>query len=96
MPELSTIYDYMRAYAHLLGTRILEQFPALLKTHRLRNQLTGLGLGHKLPQNVFFCTRIRGNVHSWSHVPRSQMRSAVRCRVSCNIVAVDYRWARRT
>jgi superfamily II DNA or RNA helicase len=29
MPELSTIYDYMRAYPHLLGTRILEQFPAL-------------------------------------------------------------------
>ena len=29
MPELSTIYDYMRAYSHLLGERILEQFPAL-------------------------------------------------------------------
>jgi hypothetical protein len=29
MPELSTIYDYMRANAGLLGTRILEQFPAL-------------------------------------------------------------------
>jgi superfamily II DNA or RNA helicase len=29
MPELSTIYDYMRAHANLLGTRILEQFPAL-------------------------------------------------------------------
>ena len=29
MPELSTIYDYMRAHAHLLGARILEQFPAL-------------------------------------------------------------------
>jgi len=29
MPELSTIYDYMRAHAGLLGTRILEQFPAL-------------------------------------------------------------------
>src|SRR5579864_3618700 len=33
MPELSTIYDYMRAYAHLLGTRILEQFPALHQVH---------------------------------------------------------------
>ena len=29
MPELSTIYDYMRAHANLLGERILEQFPAL-------------------------------------------------------------------
>jgi superfamily II DNA or RNA helicase len=29
MPELSTIYDYMRAYAGLLGERILHQFPAL-------------------------------------------------------------------
>jgi hypothetical protein len=29
MPELSTIYDYMRANAGLLGTRILGQFPAL-------------------------------------------------------------------
>ena len=33
MPELSTIYDYMRAYASLLGTRILEQFPALHQVH---------------------------------------------------------------
>src|SRR5690242_11682733 len=29
MPELSTIYDYMRANVNLLGPRILEQFPAL-------------------------------------------------------------------
>jgi superfamily II DNA or RNA helicase len=29
MPQLSTIYDYLRAYALLLGERILEQFPAL-------------------------------------------------------------------
>jgi hypothetical protein len=29
MPELCTIYDYMRAHANLLGARILEQFPAL-------------------------------------------------------------------
>ena len=29
MSELSTIYDYMRANAGLLGTRILERFPAL-------------------------------------------------------------------
>jgi superfamily II DNA or RNA helicase len=29
MPELSTIYDYMRANAALLGARILEEFPAL-------------------------------------------------------------------
>ena len=29
MPELSTICDYMRAHANLLGARILEQFPAL-------------------------------------------------------------------
>ena len=33
MPELSTIYDYMRANASLFGTRILEQFPAL---HQIR------------------------------------------------------------
>ncbi len=29
MPELSTIYDYMRANAALLGARILEKYPAL-------------------------------------------------------------------
>src|SRR6201997_2598526 len=29
MPELCTIYDYMRAYATLLGERILQQYPAL-------------------------------------------------------------------
>jgi len=29
MAELSTIYDYMRTNAGLLGTRILEQYPAL-------------------------------------------------------------------
>src|SRR5690348_13029055 len=29
MLELSTIYDYMRAHASLLGTRILQEYPAL-------------------------------------------------------------------
>ena len=29
MPELSTIYDYMRCHAALLGERILEEYPAL-------------------------------------------------------------------
>ena len=29
MPELSTIYDYMRANASLLGARILQEYPAL-------------------------------------------------------------------
>jgi hypothetical protein len=29
MPELSTIYDYMRANGALLGARILQEFPAL-------------------------------------------------------------------
>jgi hypothetical protein len=33
MPELSTIYDYMRAYVNLLGERILQQFPALHQVH---------------------------------------------------------------
>jgi hypothetical protein len=33
MPELSTIYDYMRAYVNLLGERILRQFPALHQVH---------------------------------------------------------------
>jgi len=37
MPELSTIYDYMRANANLLGTRILEQFPAL---HQVQDPLS--------------------------------------------------------
>ena len=37
MPELSTIYDYMRAYAGLLGERILQQFPAL---HRIDDALS--------------------------------------------------------
>ena len=29
MPELSTIYDYMRCNAALLGERILHEYPAL-------------------------------------------------------------------
>ena len=29
MPELSTIYDYMRTYASRLGERILQEYPAL-------------------------------------------------------------------
>ena len=29
MPELATIYDYMRAHATLLGERILQEYPAL-------------------------------------------------------------------
>src|SRR5882757_1801358 len=29
MPELSTIYDYMRTHAGLLGERILREYPAL-------------------------------------------------------------------
>src|SRR6266481_5628036 len=29
MPELRTIYDYMRAHARLLGDRILQEYPAL-------------------------------------------------------------------
>ena len=29
MAELSTIYDYMRSYAPLLGERILQEYPAL-------------------------------------------------------------------
>jgi hypothetical protein len=29
MPELTTIYDYMRTNAALLGERILQEFPAL-------------------------------------------------------------------
>jgi superfamily II DNA or RNA helicase len=33
MPELSTIYDYMRAQSSLLAARILEQFPALHQAH---------------------------------------------------------------
>lgn len=37
MPELSTIYDYMRAHANLLGERILEQFPAL---HQVQDPLS--------------------------------------------------------
>jgi hypothetical protein len=29
MPELFTIYDYMRCHAALLGERILDEYPAL-------------------------------------------------------------------
>jgi len=29
MPELCTIYDYMRNHAALLGERILQEYPAL-------------------------------------------------------------------
>jgi hypothetical protein len=33
MPELSTLYDYMRVHANLLGERILQQLPALHQVH---------------------------------------------------------------
>ncbi len=29
MPDLATIYDYMRAHSTLLGERILQEYPAL-------------------------------------------------------------------
>jgi hypothetical protein len=32
MDELSTIYDYMRSYAPLLGERILQEYPATTAT----------------------------------------------------------------
>ena len=34
MPELATIYDYMRAHATLLGERILQEYPALHPVRR--------------------------------------------------------------
>lgn len=37
MPELSTIYDYMRSHASLLGERILEEYPAL---HRFEDPVS--------------------------------------------------------
>jgi hypothetical protein len=43
MSELSTIYEYMRAHANLLGARILEQFPALHQVHDpLSSRIEGL------------------------------------------------------
>ena len=43
MPELSTIYGYLRANANLLGARILEQFPALHQVHdALSPRIAGL------------------------------------------------------
>src|SRR3979411_1462950 len=44
MPELCTIYDYMRAHAALLGDRILQEYPALHKfddavSHRIEELL---------------------------------------------------------
>jgi superfamily II DNA or RNA helicase len=37
MPEIATIYDYMRAYAKLLGERIVEEYPAL---HQFDNSVS--------------------------------------------------------
>lgn len=43
MPELYTIYDYMRANAGLLGARILKEYPALHQFgDPLSNQIEGL------------------------------------------------------
>jgi superfamily II DNA or RNA helicase len=39
MPELCTIYDYMRAHANLLGERILQEYPAL---HRFGDPISPL------------------------------------------------------
>jgi superfamily II DNA or RNA helicase len=37
MPEIATIYDYMRAYAKLLGERIVKEYPAL---HQFDNSVS--------------------------------------------------------
>jgi superfamily II DNA or RNA helicase len=37
MPELATIYEYMRAHSNLLGERILEKYPAL---HRIEDPVS--------------------------------------------------------
>src|SRR6202046_562816 len=43
MPELCTIYDYMRAHATLLGARILQEYPALHQFYdRVSPRIAGL------------------------------------------------------
>jgi len=43
MPDLSTIYDYMRAHASLLGDRILQEYPALHQfDHPVSPRIEGL------------------------------------------------------
>ena len=42
MPELATIYDYMRAHATMLGERILQEYPLCIRsTPRSPLELTG-------------------------------------------------------
>src|SRR6185312_4666053 len=64
MAELSTIYDYMRSYAPLLGERILREFPALQQFEdAVSPRLEQLLRRPKPAQSV----AIMGVVKRWQH-----------------------------
>lgn len=64
MAELSTIYDYMRSYAPLLGERILREFPALQQFEdSVSPRLEQLLRRPKPAQSV----AIMGVVKRWQH-----------------------------
>ena len=64
MDELSTIYDYMRSYAPLLGERILQEYPALHQfDDPVSPRLDQLLRRPKPAQNI----AIMGLVKRWQH-----------------------------
>ena len=70
MPELSTIYEYMRSNSGLLGKRILQQFPAL---HQVGDPLSG-----RVPES-----RNDGSpaIQRARYLRRQEMAQSVRVRV---------------
>jgi len=74
MAELSTIYDYMRSYAPLLGERILHEFPALQRFEdAVSPRLEQLLRRPKPAQSV----AIMGVVKRWQHAgPRCSWLNA--------------------
>jgi superfamily II DNA or RNA helicase len=70
MPELSTIYDYMRAHSHSLGARILELYPALHKFEdAVSNQIETL-LRRPFPAQTI---AIMGTAKRWQYAKTAQV-----------------------
>lgn len=70
MPELCTIYDYMRAHAALLGDRILQEYPALHQfDHPVSTRITGL-LRTPFPAQTI---AIMGVAKRWQHARTSMV-----------------------
>ena len=64
MPELCTIYDYMRAHAGVLGERILQEYPALHQFEDPISSRVGELLREPFPAQAI---AIMGTAKRWQH-----------------------------